>query len=261
LKKLLKISLLVGGLVLLALLIGLNWKSLYSDKPIDVFQSINSEPATKIKTLEEVIPTSSMEKSQNVSETNSQEVAQLDEVINWQEARGWYDTSNNTQDDYKTYSDDTLRQLAESGDLRALHLLAQWAPEETSKELLTKAAIYGSTFALFNLSNNILAHSGITRDMSEERKRPVLIESAAHIMVATIRGDILNTKHLGINIIEGRFNMKLSDDDLELVNARAQEIYSSLESQRISLGLGKFDNSIPPAIKAYFKDSGVDVDD
>ena len=101
----------------------------------------------------------------------------------------------------------------------------------------------------------------VYQNSPEEKKRPVLIEAAAYISVAASRGDLYNFKYMGIGLYESRFNMKLSESDLNLVSSRAQEIYNSLESQRIELGLGQFDNSIPPAIKEYFRASGVEVED
>lgn len=192
--------------------------------------------------------------------TNIQPVAHVDEVLNWQASRGWFDTSG-TLGTITKYPEETLKQLAENGDLKALHLLAYSAPAAESKLLLTKAAIHGSTRALFSLGNNAFILNDVYQNSPEEKKRPVLREAAAYISVAARRGDLYNFKYMGIGLYESRFNMKLSENDLNLVSSSAQDIYNSLESQRIELGLGQFDNSIPPAIKEYFRASGVEVED
>ena len=263
-----KVIFLVGSLLILILLIGIHLQDNYSDKPTNVLHHksscITADSNAKIEISVAENPGDNTSKAFG---TNNQEVewigdqAQLDEVARWKASRGWYDTSDENQDDYKTYTEDTLKQLAENGDLKALHLLAKWAPEDTSKRLLVKAAVYGSTFALINLKNHVVAHSGITKEMPEDSKRPVLIEAAAYLVVAAMRGDLLHSKYMGIGSLESRYNMKFNDDDLKLAVNRAQQIYNSLESERIALGLGQFDNSIPPVVKARFKYSGIEVKD
>ncbi|MBK8187918.1 MAG: hypothetical protein IPK77_12140 [Cellvibrio sp.] len=249
----LKLSIFAVMLFLLGMIVYLNWKHVDS-----TVSNIQLEKIVSNQSISEVDS-----KIQQVSlNMNQQQSARVDEVLAWQADRGWYDTGKETQDDYKTYSEETLKQLADQGDIKALHLLARLAPLELAIQLYTKAAVYGSTFALFNIQETLLTQSGITKENSEELKHPVLIEAAAYIQVATMRGDMLNAKYISsISSLESRFNFQFSGDDLEQANLRAQDIYDSLEAERIALGLGKFDNSIPPAIKIYFKASGIEVED
>ncbi len=262
-----KVSFLVGSLLILILLVGIRLQDNYSNKPTNVLLHTGIVADSNVKIEKSVAVESTENTTSKPSSTNDQEVewigdqAQLDQVANWRAERGWYDTSNENQDDYSTYSEETLKQLAANGDLKALHRLARRAPIDVSKPLLTKAATHGSTFALFNLGDHVAIHGGITRNDPEEKKKPVLIEAAAYMVVAAMRGDSLNFKYMGIGSLESRYNMKFNDDDLKLVQARAQQIYNSLESERIALGLGQFDNSIPPVVKARFKYSGIEVKD
>jgi hypothetical protein len=262
--KPLKLSLIVGGLLVIVVVWYVNTVNLTSNPAYQATLTDSIEvhrPVAEQVTAKQTVPESSVD-TLAVPAEKVQESAQVDEVLSWQAARGWYDTSNETSDDYKTYSEEVLKQLADNGDIKALHLLARWAPLDESSRLLTKAAVRGSTFALFGLSNHVdTGGELVPKKMPEDKRRLALKEAAAYIQVAAMRGDLMNAKFQGISSLEFRYDMKLTDQDLEQVKNRAQEIYDSLESERIALGLGKFDNSIPPAIKVYFRASGVEVED
>lgn len=79
-------------------------------------------------------------------------MAQLRE---WRETRGWFEVmGGEVVDDYKSYSREALLQLADGGDIRALQLLALRASATEYKSLLSRAAAYGSIFALTMLANS-----------------------------------------------------------------------------------------------------------
>jgi len=259
-----KLSVFASGLLVIVVVWYVNTSSLTS-KPAN--QTILTDtvavhhPVAEQVTTKQTVPEPSVD-TLAVPAEKVQESAQLDEVLSWKAARGWYDTSNDTADDYKTYSEEILKQLADNGDIKALHLLARWAPLDESSRLLTKAAIHGSTFALVGLSNRVDTDGVLVeKKIPEDKRRPILIEAAAYRQVAAMRGDLMVAKFQGISFLESVYDMKLTNLDLEQVNSRAREIYDSLESERIALGLGKFDNSIPPAIKVYYRASGVEVED
>lgn len=260
-----KLSLFAGGLLAIVVVWYVNTFNLTSNPANQTTLTDSIEvhrPVVEQVTAKQTIPESSVDTLAVPAEEKVQEFATVDEVLSWQAARGWYDTSNETADDYKTYSEEVLKQLADNGDLKALHLLARWAPLDESRALLTKAAIHGSTFALFGLSNRVdTGGELVEKKIPEDKRRPILIEAAAYIHVAAMRGDLKSAKFQGISSLESIYDMKLTDQDIEQVKSRAQEIYDSLESERIALGLGKFDNSIPPTIKADFRASGVEVED
>jgi hypothetical protein len=125
------------------------------------------------------------------------------------------------------------------------------------KPLLDKAAIHGSIFALKMQANSLLAHSGITASSPQADKKRVLFEAAAYGEVAKIRGDLMTTGSSDDTYLEKTYNLNFSEEDRKTILARSQEIYADLEAQRISVGLGKFDNSIPPTVRAYFRAMGV----
>jgi hypothetical protein len=184
--------------------------------------------------------------------------AQIAALTEWKEQRGWYDTSEATQDDYKTYSSDALKRFADEGDLRALHLLVRRSHgSEERKKLLVKAAMYGSTFALAGLNIEVLETSDVAANMSDEQKRAMMVEALSYVAVAKKRGELTYADSEKAETLEERYNVKLSDTDKQKIESRAEEIYSDLETQRIALGLGKFDNSIPPVVMSFYKFMGV----
>lgn len=184
--------------------------------------------------------------------------ALIAELNQWYEARGWFETmGGEVADDYRSYSREALLQLADTGDIRALQLLALRSSATEYKPLLDKAAIHGSIFALKMQANSLLAHSGITASSPQADKRQVLFEAAAYGEVAKIRGDLMTTGNSDVTYLEKTYNLNFSEEDRKSILARSQEIYADLEAQRISVGLGKFDNSIPPAVRAYFRAMGV----
>jgi len=179
--------------------------------------------------------------------------AQIEQVTSWLASRGWYDMSIGSQDDYKTYSKDTLEQLAENGDIKALQILAKNAGSSESIILLSKAAVYGSVFALSDLANTVIAFDQLDATAPEIEKKKVMIEAAAYGVVAARRGDFEPTPVSQIEYLERRYNVKLNEMDQLAISKRSDEIYSQLESQRIALGLGKFDNTIPPTVQAFYR--------
>lgn len=184
--------------------------------------------------------------------------AQIAALTEWKEQRGWYDTSDANQDDYKTYSTDALKRLADEGDLRALHLLFRRSDNlEEQKQILVKAAVYGSTFALAGLNNSELAFGDVAANMSDDQKRAMIVEALSYVAVARIRGELEYADSEQSETLEERYSVKLSDTDKQKIELRAEEIYSDLETQRIALGLGKFDNSIPPVVMSFYKFMGV----
>lgn len=81
------------------------------------------------------------------------------------------------------------------------------------------------------------------------------MEAISYIEVAQIRGDI-SAGDSYRQALEMDYGITPSGDELVQVLERAEEIYKNLESQRVALGLGKFDNSIPPIAEAYYRYQG-----
>lgn len=186
---------------------------------------------------------------------NLDDQAQKDEVLRWKAERGWFDilaSDQNGAPDYRTYSKDVLEKLGEEGDLRALHTLARLpiSPEER-QNVLTKAAVHGSTFALFQLSNNVSSELGREDNPSELRKRQVLVDALAYAEVARMRGEGKSTVDLQVQGIQYSLQQTPTEADVKLLEKRINDIYGDLESQRKQLGLSEFDNSTHPLVEAF----------
>ena len=185
--------------------------------------------------------------------------AEAAEVKQWFRERGNFYASEDIE--YKNHNEATLRTLANGGDIRALHELADRyiyekisGPEgygvEATEELFWKAAVYGSTEALSRLALNkeTLDYSD-TGPERENRKHALEIISLYN--TAALRGD--EWPNL-VNAKDFKFlnHINLSDDEKKYIEQRSQEIYNHLLQKRIELGLGDFDDSQPESVKKYF---------
>lgn len=181
------------------------------------------------------------------------DATQIEVLQRWQAERGWYKLLNmEGSTDYETYSTETLKQLAEDGSLQALHQLAKGIDLTQSKHYLDKAAVLGSTLAFTEMSEKILIYADISRGTPRDIKMPVVIEALAYNEVSALRGD-LAAWDMQYRQIEMLYDVTLTPVDKQLIHERATKIYQDLEAQRISLGLGAFDNTVPPIVKAYQK--------
>lgn len=187
--------------------------------------------------------------------TMGNDAANQEDVKNWFGDRGY--NIWGAIKEYDSYNEETLKNLADNGDLRALSVLEKLYSSKNTYEghkmaqaIREKSAIYGSTDALATLGT--VKHSEfMSLPATDEGRTPALIEALAFYQAAQLRGDSLSYFTSGNYLINNNGNL-LTGDDYQKINTRAQEIYSDLESKRIELGLGKFDNSVPDAVKEFF---------
>lgn len=185
--------------------------------------------------------------------------AEAAEIKQWYRGRGKFFASDDIE--YKNYDESTLRKLADAGDIRALHALADLYIDdahfglegyglEATNDLFWKAATYGSTEALYHLALNMeTMNYSSTGPEPENRKHALEILSLYN--TAALRGDEMP------NLVSAKdfkfFNhIKISEDEKIYIEQRSQEIYNQLLQKRIELGLGNFDNSQPESVKKYF---------
>lgn len=183
---------------------------------------------------------------------------QIAEVRKWRESRGWYDTSQENQDDYKSYSRDMLEQLAYTGDLKALHLLSKEMLEPEKKVLLSKAIMYGSTYAIVAMKYVEMPAYNLTGQWpaDEERKKDV-INAAVYPALAKMRGEVDDNPEHEFPELEEKYSVRFTEEDRQLIQKKAEKLYADLENQREQLGLGKFDNTVPPLAQAFYKSQGL----
>lgn len=175
-------------------------------------------------------------------------------IIAWFESRGVYGFHGpDEHNDYKNYDIETLRKLSASGDIRAMHLLADKAESiSESNGILFNAAIYGSTGALSQIGLSLETEFDIGNKSAEERK-PYVMESLAYYEAAQLRGDWWGNIQAGDSLLK-RYPTDLSAFDKNEIQKRAKEIYDDLQQRRNQLGLGDFDNSVPDEVIKFYEE-------
>lgn len=151
---------------------------------------------------------------------------------------------------YQNYSLDTLQEMGKSGDIHALHELGQRASNDGNFELAfayyESAAVYGSTVALGYLGDKYEMANKLYLD--DKNGKHALLIATSYLRVAELRGDYSNSYE--ITRLPEKYErtygkIELDENDYREIEKIAKEIYTKMESKRIELGLGPFDNSIP----------------
>ncbi|HTF97641.1 MAG TPA: hypothetical protein VL995_16005 [Cellvibrio sp.] len=178
-----------------------------------------------------------------------------EEVVTWREQHGYFSQSD--MQTYKAYGMDTLENLANDGDLKAIHALAELKVKEGDvekvRDVYLRGAVLGSTAALSMAGRITRPHldmSKYQRDGGEKRFRLDMLEALSLLEVALIRGD--RGESVSEQLREMKKEISLTQEDEETINKRAAEIYSDLESKRYAIGLGPFDNNVPSKVDDYF---------
>jgi hypothetical protein len=176
--------------------------------------------------------------------------------------------------DYGTYDIPTLESLANSGDVKAMKVLALRYLElalnnEISSEQLveysekknqytSKAIIYGDRemLSLMPELKKEISHLEST-SLTPEEKHSTILNVLAHYEFMGLRGS-MRDKYDGQRLFFKTYSdslglpSSLSESDKNTVRAKAKEIYDAQEKKRIELGLGPFDNSNSESVlKAY----------
>jgi hypothetical protein len=178
-----------------------------------------------------------------------------EELVRWRLERGYPDASNS----YDSYDEATLNALADTGDVRASHKLAEFygdrgelsdADREAIASLHRRAAVYGSTFAFLYLGmQQESAYTSLPQD--DPKRHATAIEVLATYSVAALRGDKMPNISRGKYFVSNN-NIQLTEEDERLIEVRAQEIYNNLSKHRDALALDEFDNYVPESVSDYF---------
>ncbi len=159
------------------------------------------------------------------------------------------------ENEYQHYSEETLRQLAEGGDIHAMveygyEMMRRPGGMPLGEEWFINAMVHGSLDAFLHMSIFVRRH--MEHAETPEQMRGHALESLAWYEAAALRGN----KELGLtgstNFIRSN-DIRLSPQDVQWLQARAQEIYRDLVARRAAAGLDEFDNSVPPVVDAYFE--------
>ncbi len=180
--------------------------------------------------------------------------ADMAQVKSWFDSRG-YRYWGEAGSEYANYDEDTLKKLAQNGDVRAMKFLGDLylneAKFDKSQEVYTNAAIHGSTDTI-NMLGLIMDSHIYANAKTPEAKQLAGIEVLAWYNTASLRGDrwpnIIGAKSF-IKTETFEVTKEVSDQ----IQKRSQEIYDELSQKRRSLGLGEFDNTIPASVEQYFQ--------
>jgi len=177
------------------------------------------------------------------------------EYEQWAVARNHLDEVRAEQvNRYNDYQPQTLKLLAEQGDLLALTALVlnPNTPEDRRNWAARQAAVYGGTgSAMSHISTSLKGKSAMqmSQNKKEDAKKSFL-ESVAWDEFAIMRGDRLLLDTIPFTLsLDGMHEMEITKEDETWISNRAHQIYAELTQERILKGLGDFDNSIPKVVK------------
>lgn len=237
----------VVGLLLVA---GYFWLAPSSNPVVDApVQTVRSAPdpgAADERTSDVGYPdeTATIAVEQPTDGWTPEALGEVEDLKDWQRAHGYFNASS----EFGRLSDTDLEPFLESGDVGALHEMADRRSIKNPKEsiaYLEQAAVYGSTAAL--------VRAGQLHTFYANREENVLIESddsnagssmaLAYYLAAQMAGDDLAA---GIVTEEALNNTEFTNEMKSDACQNAQLILERLQQQRLSIGLSDFDSTPAP---------------
>jgi hypothetical protein len=169
-----------------------------------------------------------------------------------------------SESDYANYDEATLQKMADSGDVTAMKAL--WLKylksddvndAEKMRPLVTKAIVYGDRDMFKHMPElSKLSDQFTNPEASADDKHSAMIDILAYHEFMGLRGN-LGQKYSGQEVFfmvhsTPEAPIKLTAADKTAIQARAKEIYANYEGERIKLGLGPFDNSVPEGLAKMY---------
>lgn len=264
-----RVRLITFAFILLALLgLTLLLTGLWGDG-VPATNNVQTQGATAV--LEEESPPAQADVSYTDGRSPTQSVKGSDDIGAWapmgtteQErvVREWFESRGNYQfqhpdyvNDYHSYSLDTLIELSEAGDIRALHHLAEKTDDLDEKRvILERAAAFGSTQALNRIGSIIEAQGRLYSDqVDEEQRRAVILEAMPYHHAAALRGDWWGLINYADPLLQ-RHDIALTEQEKVFVENRSQAIYDELQDQRHQLNRGDFDDEVPDEVMDFYNE-------
>lgn len=152
---------------------------------------------------------------------------------------------------YKIFNDESLNMLINRGNVKAILTLAdrhrfKSKRQKETLELYKLAAVYGSTSALDRIARGIVLSIGKKPTQARDE---LCIQAISWSEVAYLRGDLESYGRMGLFLGAITPPITLTPEDFEKAKTNAKTIYQELLSRRMALGLGDFDNTVPPSVK------------
>lgn len=190
---------------------------------------------------------------------NPQELAEFTDVY---ENSVWI---NREAQAYPYYDTDTLKAMADNGDIRAMQEIVyqlihngsnsekyaenpgKWLDEH--RKYVTMAIIHGDR-ELLSMGEDIF----VDQPEPDQGAKEALLSSLAYSEFMAIRGNTDSKYTYARDAIhaytEKHGPLLLTDNDKSTIYLRAEKIYQDVENKRLQAGLPPFDNSIPDYILA-----------
>ena len=159
---------------------------------------------------------------------------------------------------YRAYSDQILSDLVKNGDTIAMSVMEERALNAgdiaKAKTYAELGIAYGS---LRSIDSMVIYTEPSFSGFPIETAKTQLKESFASLELLSIRGDAHDAalkRRISLELFEqgyGKENL-LNSEDEKWIRARALELYDHYRTERIKLGLGDFDNSIPKEVTDLF---------
>jgi|GEM_PF-2957445 len=183
----------------------------------------------------------------------------------WISSRGYFLPEDTLP--YESLPDEALENLIASGEILAMHVLADRLQKrfndmpnpkdpaliERYEELLYTAAVHGSTAAIVRMGKAQTGVGSILKGESHRRSKEIM--ALAYFEVALMRGDRraeIQIHHLK-RAIERRSAEPFSESELSRAKQLSIELYNSMVAARSQIpGYDAFDNSVPDYVKQYY---------
>jgi len=178
-------------------------------------------------------------------------------VKNWLHSRGYVDMEvingklQEIPTDYNSYSEPTLKSLADSDDpIAQMYYSDRQLTKQNyldAEKYARAALINGLSKPIKNLVSVEIHKLGVARSNSSSAEAKEHYKKAmAWFEVASIRNDKFMTQMKQSYEVYSK-DLELTPADQAQIKKLAEEMYKSLEDERINKGLGSFDNSLPGA--------------
>jgi len=159
---------------------------------------------------------------------------------------------------YRAYSDQILSDLVKNGDTIAMSVMEERAIDAGD---IAKAKTYAELGIAYGSLRSIKSMAIYTEPSFSgfpiETAKAQLKESFAYLELLSIRGDSQSAtlkRSISLELFEQGYGQEnsLNSEDEKWIRARALELYNHYRAERIKLGLGDFDNSIPKEVTDLF---------
>jgi hypothetical protein len=173
------------------------------------------------------------------------------EVIDrWKFDKGYMPNDAYKIDEYSRFDVKTLKIMSDNGDIIAqTELISRFTAEEDRKREINKALAMGSTAAIIH--RGVLYDNEYKLAKSDELRHEALLNRLALYEFGVLRGDRYHQIDAEYSLLR---NIQLSEADRRIISERGKALYEQLQLQRIELGMGDFDNSVPPEVKKFHDD-------